>query len=1186
MSDFNPDLEYLSDFNIFEKKDMIFRLSQIPNKVAESDSMMILPKNVMLHILDNVSHSDQATDTPDISKYPYLMGKGNIKHFTHFTDLNTIPKKELKSFSHRIYRPKLMDHLLKFNKANRQFFLPDKRIDKLVGNRNIVIVSNYNPLYRLVATGTNYMQQYIRFELILKTALSTIAKIERTNFLVVPVPDNLELSRTNLMSIINDGKASNSKLQSDSHFYFFVIHLVALLLDNESRLSVFTSMGNRNLGKLNIWFSRGDKSIIFNVGVLAQLIDTKQRTFDLVDSLINLSRVRVKPIQPKLEIPGNPKVKDNTNVIQVSEKTWRPRAELFVIKDNKLVCGLSVKGKSERYVIPGGGVNDGETSEEAAKRETLEEIGVAADNLRLYNPEPKNVPYSPPDDKLPKWLKDRVNIKISKYLGDAYSSYVADYDKEDKSLWGIEKDSCKSTTLSFEDAIKAFDKQRKSYESGSYDYLRLEYTLEILVHLNRMSKTGELSKPVKAKASSTSIPKSILPAMSEPNSAQSSDVKGFIQNSMYSTNINKTDSNVGTDYIDTSTAEFIDKYENATPKQKERAKLVSQKYKQIKITDANGKSKTFEDILNEDTDMSVKSTNFDIIADQVPDPSMAKSSTVAYNEDYVDKLLQKDIISSVVAFQSNGLFVTGYTETNEVNSFTSVKHVKVAFEDVSGKKHTVHFKLPIPDEDGYYLVNGVKLSMTKQLINVPICKISPVRVSLISNYNKTLVEKVTSTRNDLVSSLVKQSGKLNISMVPKTNTFVGIKLPYEYKQIGMKYSEIMGDEYDLFFDYPNRPNTDAISKLESKHGVVFGKSRKERSNYVFMKMNSSCTVVNVNTGNVIDKDRTVLSCISDKITAPYEWCNLKILDKQLPIIFLLAYKFGFTSTLSYIGAKYQFVPSRQKYESKATDIVIQFSDGKLIIDRYPLMKSYIVAGLKYFPTLRQYRFDQLDDIDLFYQLLTDKGMSINYLKGIDNHFSFFIDPITRDVLQEMKEPTNTRDLLIRAVDMLVNNEDKPPSSLSNFRLRSTEKLPSIIYNEISRQYANHINSNFKDTAFSINTEAIFQRLIQDQTMTLKEEINPVAAIKENGRVTYTGFGGRTAESFVERDRKYPKDAIGILGETTTDSGSVGMVTTLTGDPNIKNLRGMIDTDSNPSELPPTKLLSDTTLLMPNVTHDD
>ena len=242
-----------------------------------------------------------------------------------------------------------------------------------------------------------------------------------------------------------------------------------------------------------------------------------------------------------------------------------------------------------------------------------------------------------------------------------------------------------------------------------------------------------------------------------------------------------------------------------------------------------------------------------------------------------------------------------------------------------------------------------------------------------------------------------------------------------------------------------------------------------------------------------------------------------------------------------------------------------------------------MSGLLLYSTLSNYKFIDLDGKDAYYGLLSEKGMSINYLKGIDNYFNFFVDPITKSVLEEMGEPTNTRDLLIRSVDMLVNSDDKEPSSISNFRVRSAEKIPAMIYNEISRQYANYINSEFKDVSFSINTEAIFQRLIQDETMGLRENINPIHVVEYKSRVTHSGFGGRSSQAFVSRDRKYAKDAVGVISEATTDSGSVGMVAFLSSDPNISNLRGMFHEEK---ETKTSNVLSEVSLLMPGSVHDD
>ncbi|ATP42473.1 DNA mismatch repair protein MutT [Solibacillus sp. R5-41] len=54
----------------------------------------------------------------------------------------------------------------------------------------------------------------------------------------------------------------------------------------------------------------------------------------------------------------------------------RDRGSVVLIENNKIALIKRTKDGSVYYVFPGGGIEDGETPEEATKREALEELGV------------------------------------------------------------------------------------------------------------------------------------------------------------------------------------------------------------------------------------------------------------------------------------------------------------------------------------------------------------------------------------------------------------------------------------------------------------------------------------------------------------------------------------------------------------------------------------------------------------------------------------------------------------------------------------------------------------------------------------------------------------------------------------------------------------------------------------------
>lgn len=635
--------------------------------------------------------------------------------------------------------------------------------------------------------------------------------------------------------------------------------------------------------------------------------------------------------------------------------------------------------------------------------------------------------------------------------------------------------------------------------------------------------------------------------------------------------------------------------------QEARMHKLYEKHMHVKIG-----GKTLAEHLNPPT-TSVASNTLDFLEKDLPDPAMAKSTIANYDDDYMKTLHYHDMARTLTSLMKEGMFVTDIKEESVHDQFNRYTSYRVKLVSTDGKQHSLNYKLPYVDDNGFMLVNGVKSKMIKQQVNLPICKVSPTRVNLASNYNKCLVERTTTKANSFSVWIVKYlSGLKKLDLItlgygdlPVTERV----LPYEYSAIAQSFLSITFGDWKFNLDYPHRFSSDDVSvteslsaneikKLESlefKYGTYCGTGPDNTS--LFWDMKDRIHRV-TSTGKHLDSVVHFVALLDSLFGKEYplpdmvaEWTELKLLDAVLPVVFVLGYEYGLSNILKLINLEYRFVPQGKRPVMNKDEIKVPFSDGSLIFSRYPLVKSLVAAGLRKFDTSR-YSFISMDTPDAYYALLNDKGIRINYLKGVTSFFKFFIDPITMDVLEHMKEPTNVRDLLLRATEMLSTMEHLPAASLAHHRLRGYERLSGNLYNTVTRALAQYQNSKNPRAVLSINPEEVFMRTMADNTVQNVESINPIHEMKNNTQMTFSGSGGRTSQSFVVNDRQYPDDGVGVMSEATPDSGKVAMTVYTSANPRLTNMRGMYVSNTGDDNLDPSQVLSVASNLMPGVTQDD
>lgn len=354
--------------------------------------------------------------------------------------------------------------------------------------------------------------------------------------------------------------------------------------------------------------------------------------------------------------------------------------------------------------------------------------------------------------------------------------------------------------------------------------------------------------------------------------------------------------------------------------------------------------------------------------------------------------------------------------------------------------------------------------------------------------------------------------------------------------------------------------------------------------------------------DLVDKASAYLNCGLRKISkAEVVWIPAdKVPDKQVletPRLTPVEYK-KMTSKLNINENKvrppqegsedwsigFEDISEDVKYVPKPNDIHIKFADRVLHINRYPLAHSLIVAGLEYFDVSR-YDMSEFESKDVYYRLLMDKKLSINYIKGMDSFYDLFVDNMTYSVLKMMHEPTTVRDLLIRSTVLLTTTDHLPASSGYNHRIRGYEQFAGVVYNELAREFAAYQSKHGANNKFSVNPDAVYLRIIQNASMLPAESGSPLEDMTLMCDMTYGGVGGRSADSFVITDRHYDASDIGVVSESTVDNQKVAFNSALSYNPNIVNTLGM-PAEIKQEDLKASQVFSPHTLMFPFSTCDD
>lgn len=579
----------------------------------------------------------------------------------------------------------------------------------------------------------------------------------------------------------------------------------------------------------------------------------------------------------------------------------------------------------------------------------------------------------------------------------------------------------------------------------------------------------------------------------------------------------------------------------------------------------------------------------------VMDSSMLESRLEVFDKDYIMHTLPKDITSMVHHIQTAGVIIQNYDIEKEASILGEYEMHTLRLKPINGVSSTLHFKIPVVDTNGSFCVAGNKYKMRKQRVDLPLRKIGSNEVALTSYYGKLLVNKCTRTFNDLGLWLFKQLYALAYAEEPTVVKSLGsadvfdnhLVSPSLFGKLSKCMKTLSVGGYNFNFSNLERLalfDPDFIEKLEAKGKyLLVGKSTKLEP--ILMDFNNDLYIYKNESYLPIG---TIYSLSGlDANRAPNEFSTLKVFGKQIPIVVILGYYIGLRSVMTLLDVEYTEYPAGKRIELKPDEYTLTFQDKRLVLSRKNVKATMVLAGLNEFDKqLKEYPFEDFNNKDVYFNLLMAAKLSARYLDELNLLDKMFIDPITRDILVEMKEPSVFKGLLLRASELLTTEYHPDAQDMRYMRLRGYERVAGAIYKELVTSVRVFNNRNIRNkSAIELNPYAVWSAVVHDNANKLVADINPIEDLKQIEAITYNGTGGRDKQAMNKSSRVYHKNDVGVISESTVDSSDVGINTFTTANPLFNSVRGTVDRYDDSVD-GPASVLSTSALISVAATQED
>ena len=603
-----------------------------------------------------------------------------------------------------------------------------------------------------------------------------------------------------------------------------------------------------------------------------------------------------------------------------------------------------------------------------------------------------------------------------------------------------------------------------------------------------------------------------------------------------------------------------------------RDELLREKQMEINI-----RGKSFEEILNlKSESIEVPVNNIDGHAETF-NKNMTDVRFPNIDKAYVSELMDKDITSMfhMMNDKSIKVFVRNIhiEDTSDLSNYKETWTVEL--EDEMRVRHKLVFDVPKIIDGRFLYLGGNRKYINNQQLLLPIVKVEPDTVQLVSNYNKIFIRRYGEKISPVNEKLKKALGsdikgiKVQRGRYDKENeTFV---TTMDYDDLSKMFKEINISGLRVIFDQKEIRSILVNAKIKG----LEEKLDKEllplavKGNVYYCINLSTDEVVSVNiqgkqesTGKslvdfILSQSPALESEVGEQSAGKkYMYTRATIMSKQVPIVLLLCYFDGIDGFLKRANINHYFTDTRPRLAPN--EGCVQFQDGYLVFVNKPTATALLMNGFADIPT-KNYNYNDLNDKFVYQGMFETMFGRRNIANAFDNFLDNFIDPMTLDVLKRLSLPTDLTGMILYGNELLADNQYTHEITVS--RIRCAEVISALVYKNVAKSY-----EKYKETAnynnpvkISMERNAVIKEIMKQQTVEDYSELNPIYEQQNLRKCLRKGPSGcNLAEAYTELQRSYHPGMTGLFTLSSSPDANVGVNRFLTLEPPITDPRGFID----------------------------